>query len=400
MAADCGRVWMAGAMRRKAGLVAEADGSQPAAGAELSRAWRNSLQKAGVDSAAGLTVRLRECRRERRNLDAVVKAIPDHALIALLEGAGGRFGLAIVNPELTSALVEQHMTGRVAKDAPPPRKPTRADSVLVADFIDSAIEVMEEAGAAFGAAGYRFAHLLGDREAVNFTLAAGDFAVNELDLAVGEDGREAAIALATPETLAQPDVARDEIGIAQWGRALRPAIMGCELVLRADFTTIKLPLSKVRSLAVGDLVELGAADLTQTTLFAQNRAVVAVGRVGRFGVMRAVKLADDDVQSLASATHGDFDGDDGSEARMIEAGAAMTDPEAAFASEPADGPLAAASITDMDEPALPDESGADEDLLAASSSEDAMEDGGDDDLDDLDALLSGGFEAAEIEVAE
>ena len=302
-------------------LKRKAEAGRPAAdGAPMTpeRAIAQALGKVAQDQMK-LPLQLRELSQARRSLADLPEMLEELSLLAVIEGPGDALGLVAVPPGTLSALIEMQTMGRLAKSAPPPRKPTRIDAAMAAEYIDAVLAAIEEAlafdEAVTWAGGFRFASHLDDPRPLGLLLEDIGYRVWTAKLAFGAGGeREGGFLWAVPATgrgpkprrasppgvagAAPPDdpVPADE-ALAQalhWQEALETVVLGAQATLDGVLHRITLPLSAVMGFAPGTQIPLPEDALERIVLEASGRRNLSLARLGQARGFRALRLLGDE----------------------------------------------------------------------------------------------------------
>ena len=280
------------AMRRKAG----AGRPPPEIGrATPATALRVAVAQAAEDVAAliALAAGVEETRTVRASF---IEGLPEHALLALCEGVGGRFGMVVMDPQALAALIEIQTTGRVVPHKAEPRAPTRTDAILSADFINRMLELFAELVAEAelpvlsAIEGFSYALPLADTRAVEMTLEDIPYRQFTLTLDMGSGAKEGQMQLLFPF-----DPPRRRLSLARDddGETVAEAVMDTQAEMTAVLHRLDLSLTAVMQLEVGALVPIPKSALTQLTLEGVTGEVVSRGRLGQIGGHRAVRVHND-----------------------------------------------------------------------------------------------------------
>lgn len=279
------------AMRRKAGV-----GRPPPEIGQITpaKALRTAVTQAAEDVAA-LVATPGAVEEARVTLDAIGEGLPEHPLLALVEGPGGSFGLVVLDTQAVAALIEIQTTGRVVPRPAEARPPTRTDAIMCADFIDRMLELFEqrvsEAGLTIAPAltGYRYAMALAEPRAVPITLE--DAAYRRLALSVEFDrgAKTAAIQIILPHDAPDHGARRATDGGA-FSAALQAQVMAANAVLTATLARQRMTLAELAALTVGDVIALPVDALAQIALEDLTGRQVARGRLGQVSGHRALRL--------------------------------------------------------------------------------------------------------------
>jgi flagellar motor switch protein FliM len=282
---------------------AQADG---APGAD--RGWRLALARAARD-AMGLDLDFRSLTIARQSLAEVLEIVPDRALLALLDGPAGGLGVIMLAPSVTATFIERQTLGRLAAQAPAPRKASRIDAAMVAGVIDRALAgldetLAEEADLAW-AGGFRYASYLEDARPLALMLEDEAYRVLSAEVLLGGGGRAGQVILVLPalgrgEARAPgPDVGEAEA--PQFTAALSARVMQADCRLDAVVGRLILPLRQIMALTVGETLLLPSAALDAVSLETVEGRHIAGARLGQHRGMRALKLTEATVRPASQA---------------------------------------------------------------------------------------------------
>jgi flagellar motor switch protein FliM len=274
-------------MRRKAG----ADRPAPEIGRmTTARAWKLAMPRAAQETL-GVQASILKVDESRVVSESLGKLLPEHALIALLEGPEERFGIAILDLPVLAGLVEAATTGRVASRPVVPREPTRTDAIICADLLDALLDGFEaglaEMDDAPNLAGYRYAAPMADMRAMEMMLAEGPYSVFRLTVDLGGGVRQGDVVVAFP--VAARGAAR-RVDAAEFQKALADNVMGAPTELDALLVRLHLPLSQITGFAVGDVLRVPLGALGSVEIEAAGGKGIANARLGQQGGFRAVRI--------------------------------------------------------------------------------------------------------------
>lgn len=227
--------------------------------------------------------------------DAFAADLPDPALILLLDGPGGLPGAAVLDAQMTAALVEVQTMGRVLARAAVPRTPTRTDAAIAQPLIEGTlkrlIDLLGEDGDGARLRGYAFGAMIEDGRALALALDTGDYEIMRVGCDLGADrAAELLLALPLPPPVSDPvqqDNTPDEAGAAP---PLRDRLLAAPARLDAVLCRMPLPLHQVRGLKPGQVLMLPAGVLGATTLEVSPGRTVARAMLGQMSGQRALRL--------------------------------------------------------------------------------------------------------------
>ncbi|MGC1487715.1 MAG: FliM/FliN family flagellar motor switch protein [Albidovulum sp.] len=242
----------------------------------------------------------------------IVETLPDHALLAMVEGPKEGLGLAVLDPGALSVLIEMMTLGRLGPQAPAqPRRPTRTDAAMVAGFLDAVLTeldgLLEYDEAITWAGGFRYASHMADPRPLKLILDEPTYRVVHLTLGFGADDsdRQGDVVLilpargrgAKPRPRAEEgdDGARAANQTAaqnakNWGAALEEAVMESQTDVTAVLARLVLPLADVLNLEVGTFLPMPMAALRMVQIEGVTGATLCLGSLGQGNGRRAVKI--------------------------------------------------------------------------------------------------------------
>jgi flagellar motor switch protein FliM len=284
------------------------------------RAITQALAKVAQDSF-GLPLQVTAARESRMSLADLPEALEDLSLLAMIEGPGEALGLMVLPPATLSALIEMQTMGQLAKSAPAPRRATRIDASMAADFIDAVLiqigDFLAETEAVIWAGGFRYASYLDDPRPLGLLLEDIGYRVWSLQLELGAGGmRQGGLLWVVPangrgvqlrRNPGQTALAATAEGIASaaaeraaqeaaWGKQMQGTVMGTQAVIEAVLHRVSLPLSAVMALRPGMDIPLPSDALEHLRLEGAGRRRLSLGRLGQSRGMRAVRvIAEEDL---------------------------------------------------------------------------------------------------------
>jgi len=221
---------------------------------------------------------------------------------ALLKGREGPPGLVILDPAAFSSVIEAMTIGTLSRKAPAPRRATETDCALMADLVDAILTEVDahpDPGDPF-APGFRQDRLIDDLRLLDVMLEDVPFALTVVEVELLAEGiaRKGVFTIALPDpapempALTDFDMPFDEgpVHDVQWERALEASVMTAPAQLGAVLGRVRLPLAEVMALGVGSQVTLPLSQLEEVQLEGLDRAVLALGRLGQYRGMRALRL--------------------------------------------------------------------------------------------------------------
>ena len=310
------------ALRRMAGSAApSAPAAEAAPAPGLERALATAALRVG-NKMPGMGLGARG--RHSRQLDAVAAfdGFEDNALCLMIDPPeftpeqvaaqsqdtlAALTGLIVVPPSVTDSLVEVQTIGRVDGPCRTTRRPTRIDAALVQPFARSLLEQVQRlapAGTAEPRVGtLRTGSFLAGPASLSLVLTARRYIRIDLELEMGDGVRSGTISVLLPMAeRAMPQVGSDIDPEARWKAAMHATAMDAPVLLQAVLPPLRLPLSKLLSLKVGDVIPLpqgtladvrlhgGTSGVTHPGRTSLPRGTSMVARLGQLNGVRAVKI--------------------------------------------------------------------------------------------------------------
>lgn len=192
-----------------------------------------------------------------------------------------------------TSVIEVQTIGQVTKMAVPDRVLTHTDAAMVSPLIEGALERLvqnlEDNPICETVSGFRFGAMIEDPRAAALLLEAPSYMTfhAEVDLALGR--RRGSLLFTFPVVEHKAGQQGSPAVDGQKG-PFEEALMLVDTDLDTVLGSITLPLSKLRTLSVGDQLGLNANCHTRVALRSQEGRVIAGGVLGQSNGKRAVRL--------------------------------------------------------------------------------------------------------------
>ncbi|PYF08614.1 flagellar motor switch protein FliM [Rhodobacter viridis] len=291
-------------MRRKAEAGRPASDGSPIT---AERAIVQAISKVAQDMFQ-LPAQVMNVTEGRRTLADLPEAIEPFSLIAIIEGPEESMGIVALPPETLSVLIEVQTTGNLAKGPGQPRKPTRIDASMVADFIDATLGLIEETlvetEAVVWAGGFRYASYLDDPRPLGLLLEDMGYRLWQLEVGFGHGfERKGQIVWAVPVNgrghslrrmpgLAEAGPITPDREAAEWAHRMENSVMGAQAQLDAVLHRVTLPLAAVMGLRAGMDIPIPSDALENLTVEGVGRRKLSAARLGQHRGLRAVRLVE------------------------------------------------------------------------------------------------------------
>ncbi len=228
---------------------------------------------------------------EMKDQDELVEGLGPRDLLVLLEGPDGAVGIAAIDRQVLTGVVEVQTIAQVTQmPVDEDRVLTQTDAAMMAPLLDGALSRMADTLADHPLhgqlQGYSFGALIEDSRAVSLLLDAAAYRVfrAEVDLALGR--RRGALQLVLPERKPRRAAPGTDAGPGPHEERLSRVPVRLSAVL----SRITLPLSRAEALKPGDLLSLPPDALDRVEITAGRGNHVARGRLGQLNGLRAVRL--------------------------------------------------------------------------------------------------------------
>lgn len=228
---------------------------------------------------------------EMKDQDEVIAGVGPRDLLVLLDGPEGAVGIAAVDRQVMTGVVEVQTIQQVTQmPVDDDRVLTQTDAAMMAPLLDGALSRMAETLVDHPLhgqlVGYRFGAMIEDSRTAALMLDAAAYRVfrAEVDLALGR--RRGALQLVLPERKPRRNPSAPDHGAGPHEERLSRVPARLSAVL----TRITLPLSRAEALKAGDVLPLPLDALDKVEITAGRGNLVARGRLGQLNGLRAVRL--------------------------------------------------------------------------------------------------------------
>ncbi|WP_146587240.1 FliM/FliN family flagellar motor C-terminal domain-containing protein [Puniceibacterium confluentis] len=254
------------------------------------KALRRALSRTS-DTLWDLPLVTQGVQQEVLDQDGSLELLAPGALVLLLEGPDGVRGLASVDREVMTALIEVQTISRVTRMPIEDRALTPTDAAMMAPLIDGTFERFEANLAGHPdlgqLGGYRYGALVEDARTAGLLLEAASFRTFRITVDLATGTRRGEILFILPVRAAE--VAEAAPDSAQPGRH-EQRMMLVPARIEAVLARIRMPLSRASALRPGDLLELPVSALNSAELIVGRGHGLAFGRLGQMNGFRAIRL--------------------------------------------------------------------------------------------------------------
>lgn len=256
------------------------------------RAVRLAFTRA-AERVARLPLTVLGVGQEEVEADALLqRAEGDHLLLRMDTDAGP--GAAAVDRECLSAIIEMQLRGRLSPQPAEVRPLTAADAALAEPLVAAFLADLAMAAAGTALDGWgadaRPAGRIADARALGLLLGEARFRLVALTLDLGAGERQGLFLLALPvPPLPQAEETPAERA-ALWSAALSQGVMAAPAAVDAVLHRMRLPLAAVQALQPGQCLTLPGVRVSSVRIEGAEGRLIARGRLGQIGGMRAVRV--------------------------------------------------------------------------------------------------------------
>lgn len=264
----------------------------------------------------------------------LAELFPDRALLAIVQGHADHLGVVALCPSLIASLIEMQAIGRVSGRPVRPRKPTRTDAAISADFVNALLRELhatQQSGDELpDFASFSYVSFLDDIRPLMLMLEDVPLATLTLRFRIGTGGlRDGELIVALPQArLAQIGTAElgmighsfdlgepttypdsheespelsaptsdmaphsdDPQGSGTEAGFMRHQVQASPLTLVGVLCRRDMTLRALRALSAGDVIPLAAGVLAQARIETTDGQLLAIGKLGEAEGQYAIRL--------------------------------------------------------------------------------------------------------------
>ncbi len=276
-------------LQRKAGTGrAPSDG----AGMTAAKAFRLAVSKA-AEVELGLAVRAQTIKEEHVTQAQILDMLDGEALMLMLEGPHDARGVAVLDIQAVSALIEVQTLGNVLATEAVARRPTRIDSAMCEALVDRVLKEFEghlaDTSAADWAMGFRFFKQTPSLRLLGLALVDVPYRLFHLPLDLADGAKHGMLQIVMPaQGMRQPDSAGDDSG---WTQAMKHVVGDSHVGITGVLHRLQKTVSEVQAMAVGDLLNVPQSAITSVTMEGSDGCVVGHARLGQQNGFRALRVS-------------------------------------------------------------------------------------------------------------
>jgi len=267
------------------------------------RAVATALGRA-AERTQSLPVYVERVRFSSMTVAEMPEYLPERALLAIAEDNRGKIGFVALCQNLLASMVEMQALGRVTPRPAQPRRPTRTDAAISAEFVNALLDELGRELAAhpglprFGS--FRYVAYLDDPRPLSLMLEDGAMARLSLDFRIGTGGkRDGAILIGLPEMHVRTEMPPSALLPVASSPAPPPetieptlaeAVREAPVTLSGVLCRRTMTLRALRGLQAGGLIPLPGNALDDVRVETMAGQLLARGRLGENEGFHAIKL--------------------------------------------------------------------------------------------------------------
>lgn len=263
-----------------------------------------------ADKLYGLPVHVEGVKFQTILPDELPELCQERSLLAVVHGRNDKLGVVALCPNVVASLIEMQATGRVTSRPVVPRKPTRTDAAISAEFINLLLtelghEILGRDGA-LGFSGFSYASHLDNPRPLLLMLDDAPLSGVTIQFRIGQAGqREGSILLALPqaEHSAFPAFAPEIPLVAEAPTLplmppaqgdLRDAVQAAPVDLVGILCRKRMTLQQLQHLRPGDMIRLPGDAIQKARLETLHGQLLLTGKLGEAEGFFAIRyLAED-----------------------------------------------------------------------------------------------------------
>lgn len=258
-----------------------------------SRAMRLAITRA-ADKTHNMVMNVGGLREETLSLeDTLAAQNPDHMLMAVIK-EDAVIGIAALDTQLRSALIEVQTVGKVLAIHPEDRAPTNTDASMAEPLLAAILQHMEETTQRTPLEGWGQGVVISGQipsvRSAGLILPDLTYRVIRMSLDLAVADRVGELVFAMPDAKGPVVTETQTIETEDWATRFQRTVNASSVRLDAQLHRFKLPLYVAEGLEVGQVLPLPGCQVSSLKLMARDGRMVATARLGQSGGMRAIRV--------------------------------------------------------------------------------------------------------------
>ncbi len=254
---------------------------------------RLAVQRA-ADKAHRLAITVESLLEESLTLDQLETLVAEDYLLVGLTHDVDLVGLAALDQQLRSALIEMQTMGRLQAASAEPRPATATDALMMTDLLAMLLKMLGETTQRTELDGWASDVQVGTRvpslRAAALALSDVDYRVIRLVINLGVADRQGEMTLLLP--MGQELIIDDVIPAASetWQPNFQKTVAAASATLNAELHRFTVPLYMAEGITVGQIMPLHGCTVDSVRMLDPDGNLVSAARLGQFAGKRAVRL--------------------------------------------------------------------------------------------------------------
>lgn len=256
------------------------------------KAFRLAVSKAS-EVELGLAARAQTIKEEPLSQPQLLEALDGEALLLMLEGPHDARGVAIIDMQALSAVIEVQTLGSVIAAEATKRRPTRIDSAMCEAVLDRVLQEFEgqlaDTVAADWSAGFRVGKQISSLRLLGMALADIPYRLFYLPLDLADGAKQGLLQIALPAQWARGQ----QVGVGGddgWAQAMENAVGDSHVGITGVLHRVQKTLSEVQAMVVGDLIDVPKSAISNVSMEGADGCVVGGARLGQQNGFRALRV--------------------------------------------------------------------------------------------------------------
>lgn len=258
------------------------------------KAFRLAVAKA-AQIELGLPVQVLTVKEAQVSHAQLLENLDADSLLIMLEGPQGSIGVAVMDIQVVSALIEAQTLGHVIASEAIKRKPTRTDSAMCEAVLNQILQRFEtylaDSSSADWATGYRFDKHIGDVRVLGLALADVPYRTFHLELNLSDMAKQGVLQIILLANAVRQDQAESDPG-ADWSQALGENIGESQAEVVAILHRLQMTLAEVQALKPDDIIMVPKSAVSEIVIEGSDGVVVGSARLGKQNGNRALRIID------------------------------------------------------------------------------------------------------------
>ena len=276
-------------LQRKAGVgVTQPEGSAMTP----VKAFRLAISKA-AQVELGLAAQVKTIEEEQHNHAALLEVLDQDALLLMLENPFGSMGVAVLDINVISALIEVQTLGAVIASKANKRAPTRTDSAMCEAVLDQILQRFEtlltDTSAAKWASGFRFDKQIGNVRLLGLALPEMVYRVFQLELNLADGAKTGLLHFIFPTEGPRDANVGHDAG-SGWAQLLEKNVGDSNVDISAVLHRVQMTLHDVQTMQTGSLINVPKSAVAKISLEGSDGVVAGNARLGQQNGHRALRL--------------------------------------------------------------------------------------------------------------